>query len=74
MKAQSGKGATTYRITYEYAAPSLDGTEGQVLRGKMSSTQKVAAYASAGDLVTVLYYPHKPWRSVIYKYSEYGVK
>jgi hypothetical protein len=74
VKAQSGKGSTRYRITYEYAVPSLDGTDGQVHSGKTSTTRKEGAYASVGNLVTVLYDPRKPWRSVIYKYCEYRVK
>jgi hypothetical protein len=74
VQERRGKGATTYQIAYDYVAPSPDGGEGQLFNKKMSSSRKESAHAGAGDLVTVLYNPRKPWRSVIYRYSEYRVK
>jgi hypothetical protein len=71
VKAYQGKGAASYRITYEYATPPRDGAESQLHTRKITSTSKEAANARAGELVTVLYYPQKPWRSLVYPYSEY---
>lgn len=66
------KGTKTYHLTYEYAAAD-DGGEPAVFTGKMACTQALAAGARPGDLVTVLYDPRKPRRSLIYQYADHRV-
>ncbi len=68
---QVNKGTKSYRLTYEFAAPAADGSKGQVLTGKMTTTLTEAANAHEGQLVTVLYHPDKPWRNTLYAYSCY---
>lgn len=68
----TNKGARTYHLRYEYAAAN-DAGEPTVLTGKMSSSQSAAAGARAGDVVTVLYDPRKPGRSLIYQFADYRV-
>jgi hypothetical protein len=65
------KGTKSYHLTYEYAAPADDLLGPTLFTRKMTSTQKAAADVKVGDLVTVLYHPHKPRRSVIYKLTDY---
>ena len=43
------------------------------MAGKMTSMLTEAANAFPGQLVTVLYYPDKPWRNILYAYSDYRV-
>jgi hypothetical protein len=73
VKTHMNKGTKNYVICYDYAAPSTDERPGQVYAGKLTSIAKSAQLAAAGDVPTVLYYPHKPWRSVLYAYSDYRV-
>ena len=67
------KGSKWHQLTYEYAAAADDGGELAVYTRKMSSPPALAAGAKSGDLVTVLYDPRKPRRSLIYKFSDYRV-
>ena len=39
----------------------------------MTTSLRLAADAHVGDLVTVLYYPDKPSRNILYAYSDYCV-
>lgn len=71
VQMKTGKGSTSYRINYEYASCPVDGSDGQLFSGKMTSTVKDASYAQTGHLITVLYDPNKPTRSVVYRYSDY---
>jgi hypothetical protein len=73
MSVVSGKGGKTYDLTYDYAAPGEEILGPTVYTRKMSSTRREAAAVIPGDLVTVLYDPDKPWRSVIYRLSDYRV-
>ena len=58
-------------MTYEYAAPADDLLGPTLYTRKMTSTQTAAAATKPGDLVTVLYDPRKPKRSVIYRLTDY---
>jgi hypothetical protein len=65
------KGTKSYHVTYEYAAPGDEDLLPTVFTRKMTSTQKSAANVKLGDLVTVLYDPRKPRRSVVYQLTDY---
>lgn len=68
---QVNKGTKSYKLTYDFAIPAVDGVKGTVISGKMTSMLKEAANAHPGQLVTVMYYPEKPWRNILYTYSDY---
>jgi hypothetical protein len=65
------KNTKSYHVTYEYAAPGDDLLGPTLYTRKMTSTQKAAAATKVGDLVTVLYDPDRPKRSVIYRLTDY---
>jgi Protein of unknown function (DUF3592) len=66
------KGTKSYHVTCEYAAPADEDPLGPtVFTRKMTCTQKSAADVKLGNLVTVLYDPHRPKRSVIYRLTDY---
>lgn len=68
---QQHKGSKSYRIEYEYAAIPLDDTVSRTFKGRTTSTVKGAELAKEGDLITILYFPNKPHRSVAYRYADY---
>jgi hypothetical protein len=71
VNVQMNKGTKNYVMLYEYAVPVTEDQPGRVLTGKLSSTAKAAASAKRGEVVTVLYDPRKPRRSLLYRYSSY---
>ncbi|HEX3151123.1 MAG TPA: DUF3592 domain-containing protein [Gemmataceae bacterium] len=68
-----GKSGKSYVIRYKYTVSDAFGLPGEEFIGTMSSTKSTAACAREGDQVTVLYYPSKPKRSLMYKYAGYKV-
>jgi hypothetical protein len=71
VNTYTNKGTKNYVLKYEYAVPATEEQPGQVLHGRLTSTVKAAAGANRGDVVTVLYHPQKPRRSLLYAYSDY---
>jgi hypothetical protein len=69
---QPGKGGPAYRLTYEYAAADSSGLA-EPRSGKMTTRRKEAADYLPGRLVTIVYDPRKPARSVIYELADYRV-
>jgi Protein of unknown function (DUF3592) len=67
----TNKKTKTYRFIYEYAVVGDDVLQPTVFKRRMSSTQNGVAGIRSGDLVTILYDPRKPKRSVIYRASVY---
>ncbi len=72
---RGGKGGPIYRVYYGYQATPLD--EGHVLaepdsfERKMDVTRADYNEAAIGRVVTVIYHPKNPKRSVIYDFAEY---
>ena len=58
-----------YQVEYEYAPPG-DGPA-RVLTGSMTMTGPVAEALKVGDVVTVLYDPRRPRRSLLYRFGDY---
>jgi hypothetical protein len=71
ITVQRSKGSQSYRIDYEYAAIPVDDCLSKTFQGKTTSRVKGVEFANVGDLITVLYRPNKPHRSVAYRYSTY---
>ena len=65
------RGSKSYRIDYEYAGIPLDDCLSRTFQGRTESSVKGAEFARVGHLITVLYLPGKPHRSVAYRYSDY---
>jgi hypothetical protein len=71
VKMQMNKGTKNYVMVYEYAVPATEDQPGQIRNGRLTTTVKSAAGAMRGDVVTVLFHPRKPRRSLLYAYSDY---
>lgn len=69
-----GNKQTTYDLTYEYAVTVRLVGEPAVYTAKMTSGQSSASGAKPGDVVTVLYDPRTPARSLVYKYADYEAR
>ena len=67
-------GGLSYTIRYEYASsPTLNEPE-QLYTRSASSNSTAAATVKVGDVVTVLYDPKRPKRSVPYLFADFEVK
>jgi hypothetical protein len=73
-RIRGNKGGVTYQIQYEYLA-LIDDQNGEVsqqlLNGKMAISVKDFFSAEPGQVVTVLFDPKKPKRSLVYDFAEY---
>ena len=67
IESGEGKG---YRIGYEYA-PAANGANPLVLQGQMTANGPRAEALKVGDVLTVIYDPRRPHRSVLYQFAEY---
>jgi hypothetical protein len=71
---RGSKGGTYYRVHYVYV-PAIDDagmvSESELLNGKMSVSFRDYNSATTGKVVTVLFSPNKPRRSIVYDFAEY---
>ena len=73
---RGGKGSVTYVVRYRYeASPEEEGglilTSPETFERSMTVARADFAQAAVGQLVTVIYHPKKPKRSLIYEFAEY---
>jgi hypothetical protein len=70
-KKQTSGRCPTYRIAYEYQAPSPDTLAPVAVRTSMNVQLEDFLQAAVGDEVVVLYQPKRPRKSVIGRYTDY---
>lgn len=61
-----------YRVSYRYTPQTVDGLTEPLMTGSISATGPVAEEIRVGEVLTVLYDPQRPWRSLPYKLAEYA--
>jgi hypothetical protein len=67
----SNKGTKMVRIRYDYAVPAGGHTRGGVFSGKMTASGSQVNAVAIGEIVTVLYNPGRPHRSLVYALADY---
>jgi hypothetical protein len=84
VNSWTGKGGVRYyRITYEYTSDPIEveaggaysgsGTAGPPHTRTIQSAAPEAATVQVGDVLTVLYDPRRPQRSLLYRFADYQV-
>lgn len=74
VQATRNKRTLSYTVQYEYVSiPTLNEPEQLFTRSTTSSTAEAAAIQT-GDVLTVLYHPKRPQRSLLYKLADFEAK
>jgi len=71
VRQWTNKGTKTVRVRYEYAVPPNSHTPGGVFSGKMTGSGPRVSGVAVGGIMTVLYSPRRPHRSLLYAFADY---
>jgi len=71
VHTQMNKGTKSHQVRYEYVVPPDGHSPGGVFTGKTSGVGAVAGRIQVGSIVTVLYDPRRPKRSMLYPVSDF---